>query len=70
MGTHTIQVAMEEAAAEVVPFCSLGEHDRIFSRRGLIDGLKNPEKYFLNFGKKKFHFPTQKIQKWSKTLKK
>ena len=34
--------------------CSFGEHDRILSRRDLVDSLKNSEKYFLNFGKKIF----------------
>ena len=33
---------------------SFGEHDRILSRRDPVDGLKNPEKLFLNFGKKNF----------------
>ena len=69
MGTHTIQVAMEEAGA-VVPFCSLGEHDRIFSRRGLIDSLKNPEKYFLNFGKKIVIFRPKKFENGQKQSKK
>ena len=48
---------------------SFGEHDRILSRRDLVDGLKNPEKYCATGGKFFFHFSTQKIQKGSKTVK-
>ena len=42
------------AAAAGGMVCSFGEHDRILSRRDLVDGFKNSEKYFLNFGKKNF----------------